>query len=225
MSPEGRSAFDRVVAVWRQVLDEAVLCDSSCLFEPRDPLPDFHVHKPIFLNFFEIIFVYNLIGDEGDGHSHVFEGGKGGAIIEFCDVDCAKAGSRGADCAVDEALDGGDGCAGGRCVAGIVKFVTTGCDAHAIFFFFEGTEGRDEAGICYFAPLRDSPRGNKANGVGPFDAAADALGKEAKVVREGSDPGGGLRAAGEGAILVEVAGDRVEDGVGLGQAWELRRFG
>ena len=83
--------------------------DSSCLFEPRDALPDFHVHEPIFLNVFEIIFVYNLIGDEGDGHSHVFEGRKGGAVIKFRDVDCAKAGGRGADCAVDEALNGGDG--------------------------------------------------------------------------------------------------------------------
>ena len=62
------------------------------------------------------------------------------------------------------------------------------------------------------------------NGVGAFDAAPDALGKQSKVVCEGSHPGGGLWAAGEGAILVEVTGDGVEDGVNLGQAWQFSGF-
>ena len=94
-------------------MDETVLGDATGLFETRHSLPNLHVHKTVVCNTCEIIFGYNLIGDERDGDAHVFVGGEGGAIIELVNVDGCKAGSGGADCAVEEAFDGGDGGAGG----------------------------------------------------------------------------------------------------------------
>ena len=97
-----------MVAKGGEVFDEAVLGDTAGLFETRHALPNFHIHESIFLNSFEIIFVYNLIGDERDGDAHVFVVWEGGAVIKFGKVNSAEASGRGADGAVDEALDGGD---------------------------------------------------------------------------------------------------------------------
>ena len=198
-----------------EVFDETVLGDTTSLFETRHALPNLHVHKTVVLNTCEIIFAYNLIRDECDGNAHVFIGGEGGAVIKFCNVDGAEAGGGGADCAVEEAFDGGDGGAGGRCIAGVVETITASSDPHAILFFFERPEGCNKTGVGDFAALGDSAGGNEENGVGARDATADSLGEEAQVVRECPYPDCRVRAAGEGAVFVWIAGDRVEDGIGL----------
>ena len=156
--PEGGGPGDRVVSERGEVVDEAVLCDSSCLFETRNTLPDLHVHVPIFLNRFEIIFTYNLIGDEGDGHTHVFVCCEGGAVVEFGKVDGSESCGWVADGAVDEALHGGDGGACGRCVAIVLESVATGGESHAIWLFFEGSQGRDQACVGDLAAVRDGAR-------------------------------------------------------------------
>ena len=179
VAPQGGGAGDRVVAVRGEVLDEPVLGDAAGLFETRDTLSDLDVHEAVVFNAGEIVFGNNLSRDERDGDSHIFVGGEGGAVVELVDVDGAEAGGGGADCAVEEAFDGGDRSAGGRCVTVVLEAITTRGDAYTILFLFEWSDGSDETGVGHFAVFGDSTAGDEKDGVGAGDVATDPLGEEA----------------------------------------------
>ena len=195
VTPEGRGAWDWGVPVRCEVGGEAVLGDSTGLFEAWHPFSDFHVDIPFVLDCVEIILYYDLLGNELDGYAHVLEVFEGGAVIEIFYVDRAEAGGGSGDDAVDERFDGGDCCACGGCVAVVGEFVTSNGDADAVRFGFQGADVGDESPVGDFLVLGHGRAGDEEDGVvAGGHSLSHALGEAAEVVGEGADPGGGVGA-------------------------------
>ena len=84
-----------------EVGNKVVLGDASRLFKVRHPLSDFHKDVPFMRNFEEVILGNDFLRDELEGYAHVLKIFEGGTVIKILNVNCAEAGSRCRDDAIE----------------------------------------------------------------------------------------------------------------------------
>ena len=69
----------------------------SSLWEPIHSAPYFHVDKSVFGFPSEVVMVHNIVGEEVQGHPHVFISIKRGFEVHIFDVGACETSTGGAD--------------------------------------------------------------------------------------------------------------------------------
>ena len=214
--PERWSARHWSVAESCEMLLEAVVGNASSLFEAGHALANFDVHVSVRDKVEKVILGDDFVGDQLDWQLHVLVPFHGGAIVKVFDIEDHELGVGSGDSAVEETFSCGQASALGGGDTGKIESVAAHSDTDTMCLGFVGSDGRNEAPIGDLAADRDSTAFDESDGVGAGGhAGTNALGEASEVVGEGLDPNVFIRTGAEGRVLERLAGDVIDDGVGL----------
>jgi hypothetical protein len=135
-------------------------------------------------------------------------------VLEICDC---KPGTGSGDGAVDEdtwlLCDLGGGSAD---VSRVFKCFASDDESAALRFSFLGTDSVDNGAIGNVATFGHSVGGDELDGVGSSGhSSPDSVGKMSQFIGVGCNPGGAIGSLDEMAVFLRVAGECINDGVGV----------
>ena len=176
VAPQTWGVGDGGIAKWCKAFDELVVCNDTSLGEAIHAASNFDVDKTVVDQVVQAILLDDFVRQEVDGEAHVFVSVHGCAEVVVLEVNEDLAGPRGRDSAVDDQFGGGEIRGVGADVEGIIDEVATDGETGPFWFGFLGAVIANDAAVGDRAVRGNRRVWDEEDGVGAFDAVADALG-------------------------------------------------
>jgi hypothetical protein len=217
VSPKAGGARRWGVAVFGEVGLESNVGEEAGLFKAVHAFANFNVHPSVRGGEgLQRVLLNDFVGNYAEGKSHVFVPFHGSVEVKIFDVGDHEAGVRGRDGTIEEALgcsELGGGCADGT---GVVEAVAANGESGAMSFGFLWADRGNDSAVGNLAIRGNLVFADPANGVASRrHASANSLGQASKFVGKGFCPDGGVRSFEEVTVLLDLAGDWVDNCIGL----------